>query len=462
MNQSMAGVFSMRNSLLICSAISITILLLFNGTGKEADSIEHYLFAKYAIEHPKLFLDHWAKPIFTLLAAPFAQFGFIGVKLFNVLCSLFSAYFIVKIAHALDLKYSGLAAIFYFIFPLSFLTTYSGLTEPLFALFLSWSLFLVLKKKYLFAASLISFCPFIRSEGLVIIGVFALFFMLNRNWKAIALLCLGHLTMGIVGSFIYGNILWVFTKIPYASLSSGYGKGSLLHFVIQFHKIPGLPLSILFWIGFISIWYKTIKSRDYKSPIFIIVFIGFIAFFIAHSLFWYFGIFHSMGLKRVFAAITPFIAILSLMGFNHFSLFNTKYKNNLILLSLLAIIFIFPFTSNHAAVEWEKLNLSNAQLTAKKVTSYIKSKDLDQHRFIYADPYLGELMSIDPYDKARRQILSPLILKKLKKGDLIIWDNWHSVVDFKVGVNDLLKVRGLRKLKEVQKEDSQYFIFLKD
>ena len=82
---------------------SIFILLLFTGTGNEADSINHYLFAKYAPEHPNLFFNHWAKPLFTLIASPFAQFGFVGVKIFNVLCGLASSIFIYKICIHLKL-----------------------------------------------------------------------------------------------------------------------------------------------------------------------------------------------------------------------------------------------------------------------------------------------------------------------------------------------------------------------
>jgi len=28
----------------------------------------HYLFARYAPSYPLLYLDHWAKPVFTILA----------------------------------------------------------------------------------------------------------------------------------------------------------------------------------------------------------------------------------------------------------------------------------------------------------------------------------------------------------------------------------------------------------
>ena len=75
------------------------------------DSVVHYFFARYAFGDPVLFLDHWAKPFFTLFASPFAQFGFGGMKLFNGLAGLLSAWFAYSIAKKLDLKFAWLAII---------------------------------------------------------------------------------------------------------------------------------------------------------------------------------------------------------------------------------------------------------------------------------------------------------------------------------------------------------------
>ena len=74
--------------LFIYIVIAVLTIIFFNGTGDAGDSIYHYLFAKYAPIHPELFFYHWAKPVYVLLASPFAQFGFTGIKIFNALVSL--------------------------------------------------------------------------------------------------------------------------------------------------------------------------------------------------------------------------------------------------------------------------------------------------------------------------------------------------------------------------------------
>ena len=60
------------------------------------DGITHYQIAHYAFKYPGNFLKHWGKPIFTLLTAPFAQLGFVGMILFNLLVFTLSSWFLYQ------------------------------------------------------------------------------------------------------------------------------------------------------------------------------------------------------------------------------------------------------------------------------------------------------------------------------------------------------------------------------
>jgi hypothetical protein len=432
------------------------ILFNFNGTGKEADSIHHFLYAKYAALHPELYLNHWAKPVFTLLASPFAQFGFIGVKLFNLLCAFGASYFSFKIVSKLGLKQAILTPLFYFIFPISFLTSFSGLTEPLCALVLTSSIYLFQNKNYLITALLISFTPFIRSEGLLFLGVFALFFIHLKNWKALLLLTAGHVIYSVVGFYHDQDILWVFTKIPYAHLSSHYGSGGLFHFAEKLNYLLGLPLLIFFILGSLRI-ITTFKKAQITVQL---LFATFLCFFIAHSLFWYLEVFNSMGLKRVFAAVTPLMAIITLLGFDLIQKLNYAAVRKGITVACIMVIVIFPFTSNPAAVDWEDLNLTEAQENATAVATFVKQQKLVPQRFIYTDPFLSEALNVDPFNSEIHQILAQkhgTVSPKLKNGDLIIWDSWHSVIDY--GVTPEL-LASLKVYKEFKNGNSIYRLYL--
>lgn len=416
---------------LVLATYSLVILIIYKGTGLESDSINHYLYARYAVNHPELYLNHWAKPLFTLLASPFAQFGFIGVKVFNTLCSLVTAFLLIKISRKLKLSKPWLSAYFYFLLPLSYLIFFSGLTEALCALFISASIYMICCKRLLAGIILISFSPFIRSEGLIIIAVFGLYLLWVKEYKKIPWLFFGHLIYSIVGFFYYEDILWVFTKIPYANLGSPYGSGRILHFADQLIYVTGIPLLILFLLGLIrSIQLKINNPRNFNLEFFL--FTGlFLAFFIAHSLFWYLGIFNSMGLKRVLGSVSPLIAVLALLGFNWMEK-ATKLNKYLKVIPFLILIYvlIFPFTSNPAAVDWDRdLSLSPPQEMALEMAHKIDSLGLSNSRFVFADPYLSEALNLDPFDEKERLFLNPENLVKAEPGDFIIWENWNARID---------------------------------
>src|SRR6202008_2844708 len=72
-------------------SLGITVLWLFSllisneippDTG---DGIMHFFISEAAWEDPLLLLDHWGKPLFILLSSPFAQFGFNGIIIFQLL-----------------------------------------------------------------------------------------------------------------------------------------------------------------------------------------------------------------------------------------------------------------------------------------------------------------------------------------------------------------------------------------
>ena len=426
--------------LLIYSIIATTTIVLFEGTGGSGDSIHHYLFAKFAPLHPKLFFNHWAKPLYVLLTSPFAQFGFIGVKTFNATVSMFTVFFTFKIAQKLNIKNAIFSSIFLLFSPLYFTLTFSGLTEPLFALFISIGIYTILVDKPVISCILISFLPFIRSEGLIIIGVFSLYFFLKKEWKLIPLLLVGHVVYSIAGFFVYNDLFWVFNKIPYAHLSSTYGSGKLSHFVVKLMYVIGVPIYLLFWIGVPVVIYKSIKKRI-SFEIKTLVFIGFFGFFIAHSLFWYLGIFNSMGLKRVLISVAPLISIISLIGFNFVTeeLFRGKRIVNLILKGFLIFYtLIFPFTSNPAAINWDKdLNLSKDQKAAFKIADFINERRDSNQRFIFAHPFLSEALKIDHFNDEKRVELTKDFITKTKSGDIVIWENWFAVVERGVTKEDL-------------------------
>ncbi len=454
--------------LLLYAIIATCTIIFLNGTSDAGDSIHHYQYAKYAPIHPELFFNHWAKPLYVLLACPFAQFGFIGIKIFNVCIALATIFFTYRIACLLELKNALLAAVLLIFSPLHYITTFSGLTDPLFALSCCIAVYLVLKQKFFVAAILLSFLPFLRSEGLIIMGVFGFYFLLKQQWKYFPLFLVGHLVYAIAGYFVFHDLLWVFNKIPYARWSSNYGSGPLFYFVEKVIYAFGIPIYALFWIGAIVITVQSFRKKI-QLEIQVLIFLVFFTFFIAHALFWYLGIFNSMGLIRVMMGVLPFSAIIALFGFNFIEdvIFKERKLPKQIFKTLvIAYVLIFPFTSNPAAINWDKdMRLSKGQQIDIEIAEKLASMRLEEPCYMFAHTYMAEALGIDWFNPQQHLDFMNNNIERLKIGDIIIWENWFAVVEQGITKQQLdqradLKPLFTRKVIE-NKREIEYAVYEK-
>lgn len=429
---------------------ALCVIAIFDGTGDSGDSILHFLFAESAPQHPELYFNHWAKPVFTLLASPFAQFGFVGMKVFNALVVLLTLFFTYQATLNWNVKRPVFVLLFIACAPLLIRHTFSGLTEPLFALFIAWGMYLVSKNKWLFACIVISFLPFVRSEGLIVMTSFGLLLLVRKQWKFIPWLLVGHVVYSLAGWFHYKDILWVFTKIPYASTTSIYGKGDLLHFVDQLPFVIGVPAVLFLAVGTISLLIKLIQ-RQFHPELHALVLYGFLSYFIAHSLFWYLGIFNSMGLNRVLLGVMPFIAVICAIGVNSLLDLVRYPKIQIGLAAVFGIVVLtFPVWDNPSSVHWKRdMNLSGEQQAARKAALF--AKNIDQPgRYLYLPPYVSMVLDVDHFDNNKRSDINPLIIQKAESGDVIIWDNWFSVVDAHVTQEMIEESGAFQKLRTVK------------
>ncbi|MFY8020324.1 MAG: hypothetical protein ACOVP1_03970 [Bacteroidia bacterium] len=415
------------------------LLLALNtdGIGQGGDSVFHFLMAKYSWIHPHLFFNHWGKPFFTIPASIFAQFGMNWMKVFNTLHTFIGILFGYKLALHFQIKNAGLILFFVLLAPLSISVNFSGLTEPMFASVLLSSLYFIAVSKENKGAILVSFLPFVRSEGLIILVALAIFFLLKKNWKAMFLLVSGHLIMSLSGMWIHQDILWVFTKIPYAHLNPVYGKGTWDHFLIQMNFMIGPVLYGLLILGLIA------TLIQYKLKVLIEVFIQdklfliygiFIAFFIAHTSFWALGIFGSMGLTRVFAGVMPLVMIIAIEGLN-FILDSIAKRNQKLSywtgIVLLLFCLIFPFLNNPASYELKRdLYLSEDEKFLKdSVCQYINEHEKDR-LIVASNACVPFFLNRDPFDSSAYQTAKNFeSLKSQNKKILLVWDPWFSAVE---------------------------------
>lgn len=416
--------------LLVYAALACITILYCDGTGDDGDSVNHFLYARYAPEHPALFFHHWAKPLFVLLACPFARFGFTGIKVFNALMTGTSLLLTYRIAQRMQLTTAILAPIMLLASPLYFALTFSGLTEPMFACMLCAAILTAMREQHRVSLVIVSFLPFVRSEGLLMMSVFACFHVLQQRWRMLPLLLIGTIVYSIAGFTVHHDLLWTFTRIPYAHLESPYGHGGLAHFVVDMVIIVGVPVYVLFWAGALAFVVAFIR-RKLTMPHHFLVPVALTCFVAAHSVFWYLGIFDSMGLMRVLICVAPLIALTAAFGVSEALMaIGDRWPavRSVVVPVLLLLVLVFPFTPNPAALDIRNdLMLKAGQHTALAFTEKVNALPERPRHIVALHPYLSLALEVDRFDTARWHDLLRPALTTFEPGDVILWDNGFAL-----------------------------------
>lgn len=442
--------------LLFFLAILLGLVFTFSDGYGGADSFQHYMISRYSWKHPHLFLDHWGKPVFTLLSSPFSQLGYKGLFAFNVLATLLSAFFVYRISATLNIGHASLSALFFLAMPMVVLVSVSALTEPLFALVLVVSVWLFSEKKIFVALAVLSFLPLVRSEGFVVFPVFIFALLLQKQWKYIPLLLTGSLLYSLIGFVVFGDLLWLINRSPYAMQTGIYGSGPWYHFIMKYDVVFGLPITILVVVG---LWFyvpKNIKWLNEENNILRILIAGsFAAYFIAHSYVWWKGTGGSLGLERVIAGVCPLAAIIAFEGYCFIAERTKKYFSpNWILLLLFSAM--VKYTSGKVLLD---LKQDKRALLMEETAAWIKSKpELINQRLFYYNPHIAFLLDKDVFDRSQVEQLWSLIDEKdpllwLQDGQYLVWDAHFGNNEGHTPINKLLHKQNVKILKRFYPEE---------
>ena len=414
--------------LLLAFLINFIILaFLSEGSVGGADDISHFKFSRYAFKYPEFFLDPWGKPLFTMLMAPFAQFGFIGVKIFNILLGLGATLLTFLTAKKLNYKHPVLALFLLVFAPMYTVLMISGMTEILFSFILILGIYLFFKNRSIASAMVISLLPFVRTEGVVIFPLFLLAYLLNRQWRAIPFLLTGFLFFSIIGSFHYGDFFWVINTMPYKGDAAAiYGSGELLYYVNKFKPIfgPTLFFMILGGLLYIPIYFFS-KGKEIRKPFLNEVLVGFLPFFIyfaAHSYVWWKGQGNSVGEARVIGAVIPSAVLLALFGWTGLMRWLSLSKSyQILLIVILALLMVFSSFRIHKI----PVELAATQQLLKKAAKWMKGSTHTDNKIYYFDPYCWFFLDMDPTDREKIVQWLPDIQhpeNNILPGEIILWD----------------------------------------
>jgi len=412
------------------------------------DSYVHYRISHYAFKYPYLFFDQWGKPAFTFFSSPFSYFGFLGIKVFNITIATLTAFLCYLIASKLDLKYPILVIIFVCFSCMYFIVAMTGLTEIFFSFIIILAVYLFLNHKHILSAFVISFLPYARQEGYMIIGIFLIVLIIRRQFKAIPFLASAYLIFSTIYLLYFHKVFGLGEMIPY-SKAVQYGSGDLLHFARSTKSIFGNLLLVLFLAGIVNLAIKVFKKPLFKTPFLIeevvLIFGIFASFFVLHSILWWKGLYASLGLIRVIVGVLPLAAILCLEGLNFFIpliSFNRYFK-----IVVIAIVLIFVIREPFH--RWEvPVPLDNREVRINEVANWLVENKYDQKTIYYYETYLIHVLKKDPFnsnDANERVPDKDEPSKDIQEGSIIVWDKIFG--EYQMPLKNLLNDSKLELIK---------------
>ena len=445
-----------RARLLLAALLAVSVLMAFvtRGTYDSGDSIKHYLYARYAFQHPLNLLESWAKPLFTLLAAGPAQAGFLGMKLFQCAVVAASAGCAYVVARRLRLPAPELAILFAYAMPDYFLIQFSGLTEPLFGLVLVGAVALAVTGRPGWSAALISWLPFVRSEGFILIGLWVVYLAWRRQWGRLPLVLLGYVAYSAVGALVLGEPGWVFARNPYATVSV-YGHGNWNHFLISLPGLLGWVLTALAALGGARMLRDCLRPARRREPLFsaelLLVYGSITVFVLAHSIFWAQGLFNSFGLTRVLDVTAPLFAVVALNGLAWLmELGRSPRARRRIRVGAAVAVVAFLFTGARNAFRWQRDFMRPPdQLVADDAVAWMRQHYEPGTRPVaYEFPYVALATDNNPFDRTAHPTSAEGWFPRpdqLPVGTLLVWDDWFARTEARL---DLAQLRADARFRE--------------
>jgi hypothetical protein len=443
----------------ITAIVLVILSFLTEGNYGGTDNFNHYFLSLSAWKQPHLFLDAWGRPLYTILSAPFALLGYEAVKLFNVMLGLLTAWFAYLTAKRLDIKPSWIVFLFVCFTPIYIVMLYTALTEILFSFVLVLSVYLFFREKYIFSAIVISFLPFARTEGYVLIPFLGLALLMRKQWKAIPFLAFGFLLFCSIGSFYYKDFFWPITKFPYP-VTHGHAiykeTGSLWHFLVAREFIIGLPLELLFLGGLIQL-IRECFSKDQavrSKAIFLIILVlaPFITYLAFHSVLWWKAMGGSMGLVRVMAAVMPLAALVSIKGY---AMIDKIFGNWFWLRVILAVVIIFFMVRAAVVIHEIPVKPDQEEATIKRSAKWLRESPYYGRPFYFTCldfPFFYGENANDPLQCNCAWFFFTRNLDPLPQGAILIWDAHFGPNENQVPLDSVLMRPDLKLVNVLRPE----------
>lgn len=414
------------------------------------DGMNHFFIAQASWTDPTFLLNHWGKPLFTLFSSPFAQFGLQGMLWFN--CCAFAATTLVGFRMLRKLSVPLILQLFFpvllLLSPDYLANVLAGLTEPFFGFLLVLACQFLLERKYILFAIIVSFLPFARSEGQLMVVLAAGVLLFHKEWKALPFLLIGHFVYAIAGLIALDNFWWYFTDNPYSG-DSIYGHGTWDHFWERKTYYLGEHGFLAIGLGLLGLLYVFLidESRRIRWDFVLFGGLSFTGIVLVHAYLWATGQSGSLGLTRVCTLGLPVMLLIVLYMVRQFDIFHWHIVQGLFL--CLLIYMAWPLSKN-PYTNWRPMAMEACIIEA---ADYVVQHKQPGVKAYYYHPLFALSVGVNPKQpevdyRFRNFHAVGKELAEMQVGDLILRDSHFGPVECGLPLDSIQNRPDWKLLKE--------------
>lgn len=282
----------------IATAAAVVLGLMSDGV-HHFDDLTHYLFARWAWQHPAYLLHDWGRPGFTVLYFIPAAAGWASCRVFSAILSGIAAWWAFRIAQRMRLGTAWLVPVLAFAQPLFFTLALTTLTETALAFYLTGSVLLALRGRWSASAAVLGIAFTTRHEAIIFLPIWFVAAWASR----VSLWRLWPLPWALIVTNVlapYANLrpsisLWLEPK-P----SGQYGESGWLTFLSRSMEAWGPAISALGLAGLVR---TAFRPRGALVAACVCV------YFVMQTAIRALGLFDSGGYPRFLVPISPLLAV---------------------------------------------------------------------------------------------------------------------------------------------------------
>lgn len=431
----------------LLGALAVLLRLRSTGLIEAGDGVQHYQIARAALHHPILLLDHWGKPLFTLLAMPFAQLGAWGVTLFNALCFVATCRLADDLLRPYGAFFRWAFAPVLLLAPAYGSMVLAGMTEVLFALMAVAVLWAFTTERTRTALVIASFMPYARPEAIAVLPFVAAWTLWTGRWRLLPYLVLGSAFYALIGTVVWSDPLWYIHRDPYYDASDTYGHGGPFHFLQGLPEVFGSPFLVVAALALLCLpwlWWFRQEQRPELLRIGVLAALPALAVLLLHSVLWWKGWKGSLGLLRVLVTVVPLVvlSVLVVLGSTATRIWTTS-RGGWVAAIVGGLIYVRFAVMAFLAIRPVPVYADPYQAFLNTVgEALVKEKEKHQ-RVVFYHPYLAFRAELDPYDSTTAFHCRGLNMTPtdpgISEGDLLVWDAHFSPNEGRTPLKPLLE-----------------------